>query len=159
LSERIHPELIIAVDALAARKVSRINSTIQLSDTGVAPGGGVGNNRKRLDEEGLGVPVIAIGVPTVVDAATLANDTLDKMLSAMLETADKNNSFYNMLRDMEDEDKYELINELLTPYEENMFVTPKEVDEVVDCLVNIIANGINIALHPGIDGGDINRFK
>ncbi len=159
LTDRIHPELIIAVDALAARKVSRINSTIQLSDTGVAPGGGVGNNRKRIDKDGLGVPVIAIGVPTVVDAATLANDTLDKMLSAMIETTDKNNPFYKMLRDMADEDKYELINELLTPYEENMFVTPKEVDEVIDCLVNIIANGINIALHPGIDNNDINKFK
>lgn len=159
LTERIHPDIIIAVDALAARRVSRINSTIQLSDTGVAPGGGVGNKRQRLDKESLGVPVIAIGVPTVVDAATLANDTLDKMLSAMLKNTQKDNPFYDMLRNMEGEEKYSLISELLTPYEENMFVTPKEVDEVIDCLVNIISNGINIALHPGIDGRDINRFK
>ena len=74
--EKMHPDLVIAIDALAARKTSRINAAIQLSDTGLAPGAGVGNKRKMLSEETLGVPVIAIGVPTVVDAATLVNDTM-----------------------------------------------------------------------------------
>ena len=81
--EKMHPDLVIAIDALAARKTSRINAAIQLSDTGLAPGAGVGNKRKMLSEETLGVPVIAIGVPTVVDAATLVNDTMDRMLTGM----------------------------------------------------------------------------
>lgn len=159
ITERIKPDIVIAIDALAARKVSRVNSTIQLSDTGVAPGAGVGNKRKTLDEESLGVPVIAIGVPTVVDAATLANDTLERMIEAMMAEADERSEFYGMLEKMAEDEKYQLICEVLNPYAENMFVTPKEVDAVIENLVNIIANGINIALHPGIDNGDINRYK
>lgn len=157
--ERIKPDLVIAIDALAARKVSRVNSTIQLSNTGVAPGAGVGNNRKMLDKNSLGVPVIAIGVPTVVDAATLANDTLDKMIDVMLSEADEATPFYNMLNNMAGEEKYQLITDILDPYAENMFVTPKEVDAVIDNLANIISNSINIALHPGIDTEDISRYK
>ncbi len=157
--ERVEPDLVIAIDALAARKVSRVNSTIQLADTGVAPGAGVGNKRKTIDKESLGVPVIAIGVPTVVDAATLANDTLDRMIEAMLNETDKSNPFYNMLDKMAEEEKYQLITEVLSPYAENMFVTPKEVDAVIENLVNIISNSINIALHPGINNNDISRYK
>ena len=78
--EKLKPDLVIAIDALAARKFSRINSTIQMSDTGVAPGAGVGNKRMTLNEQTLGIPVIALGVPTVVDAATLINDTMYRML-------------------------------------------------------------------------------
>ncbi len=159
ITEKVKPDLVIAIDALAARKVSRVNSTIQLSDTGVAPGAGVGNKRKTIDEESLGVPVIAIGVPTVVDAATLANDTLDRMIDAMINETDETSPFYNMLNKMAEEEKYQLITEVLSPYAENMFVTPKEVDAVIENLVNIIANSINIALHPGINNEDINRYK
>lgn len=157
--ERVKPSLVIAIDALAARKVSRVNSTIQLADTGVAPGAGVGNKRKTIDKESLGVPVIAIGVPTVVDAATLANDALDRMIEAMLNETNESSPFYKMLDKMAEEEKYQLITEVLSPYSENMFVTPKEVDAVIENLVNIIANSINIALHPGIDTNDINRYK
>ncbi|MDO4300328.1 MAG: GPR endopeptidase [Clostridia bacterium] len=159
VTDRVKPDLVIAIDALAARKVSRVNSTIQLSDTGVAPGAGVGNKRKTLDEESLGVPVIAIGVPTVVDAATMANDTIDRVLDALLNESEKGSQFYNMLKDTAGEEKYNLIKEVLDPYTENMFVTPKEVDAVIENLVNIIANSINIALHPGIELEDINRYK
>lgn len=157
--ERVKPDLVIAIDALAARKVSRVNATIQLSDTGVAPGAGVGNKRKTINKESLGVPVIAIGVPTVVDAATLANDTLEIMIDSMLAQADETGPFYEMLKSMADEDKYQLITEVLSPYAENMFVTPKEVDAVIENLVNIIANSINIALHPGINNTDISKYK
>ncbi len=159
VTDRVKPDLVIAIDALAARKVSRVNSTIQLSDTGVAPGAGVGNKRRTINSESLGVPVIAIGVPTVVDAATMANDTIERVIDALLNESRKGSSFYNMLKDMAEEEKYTLIKEVLDPYSENMFVTPKEVDAVIENLVNIISNSINIALHPGIELDDINRYK
>lgn len=159
VTQRVKPDLVIAIDALAARKVSRVNSTIQLSDTGVAPGAGVGNKRKTLNKESLGVPVIAIGVPTVVDAATMANDTIEKVIDVLLNESKKGSQFYAMLKETAEEEKYDLIREVLDPYTENMFVTPKEVDAVVENIVNIIANSINIALHPGIEIGDINKYK
>lgn len=159
VTDRVKPDLVIAIDALAARKVSRVNSTIQLSNTGVAPGAGVGNKRKTLNKDSLGVPVIAIGVPTVVDAATMANDTIEKVIDALLKESKKGSSFYNMLKDTAEEEKYNLIKDVLDPYTENMFVTPKEVDAVVENIVNIIANSINIALHPGLNINDINKYK
>lgn len=157
--DRVKPDIVIAIDALAARRSSRINATIQMSDTGVAPGAGVGNKRMRLDCESLGIPVIAIGVPTVIDAATLVNDTMDAMLESMIESVETGSSFYKMLKNIEADEKYSLISETLKPYVGNMFVTPKEVDAVIDRLTNIIANAINIALHPGVDASDINRYR
>lgn len=157
--DKLHPSLLIAIDALAARRSNRINAAIQMSDTGVAPGAGVGNRRMMLDEESLGIPVIAIGVPTVVDAATLVNDTMDRILGEMIEQTQKGSEFYRMLHSLEQEEKYQMIADILGPYTGNMFVTPKEVDAVVDRLANIIANGINIALHPGITMDDINRYS
>lgn len=156
--DKLKPDLVIAIDALAARKFSRINTTIQMSDTGVNPGAGVGNKRMALNKETLGVPVLALGVPTVVDAATLVNDTMDRMLDEMIAQTKKGSAFYEMLQGMDKEEKYQLITEILNPYVGNMFVTPKEVDAVVDRLANIIANSINIALHPGITIEDINRY-
>jgi spore protease len=156
--ENIKPDLVIAIDALAARKISRINTTIQMSDTGISPGSGVGNTRMALNEQTLGVPVIAIGVPTVVDAATMVNDTMDKILEQMEIQADKGTEFYKMLRSINEEEKYHLILEVLEPYTGNMFVTPKEVDAVVDRLADIIGNAINVAVHPGIDTKDVNKY-
>ncbi len=156
--DNIKPELVIAIDALAARHSNRINATIQMSDTGINPGAGMGNNRMALNEETLGVPVIAIGVPTVVDAATLVNDSLDMMLESMIEQLPEGSPFYSMLNNLESEEKYSLIRSILDPYTGNMFVTPKEVDAVMERLSNIIANSINIAVHPGITKDDINRY-
>lgn len=156
--DKIKPDLVIAIDALASRKTSRINSTIQMSDTGISPGAGMGNKRMTLDKNSLGVKVIAIGVPTVVDAATLVNDTMDMILSSMKNQIDEGSEFYEMLESLEQDEKYNLIKKILDPYSGNMFVTPKEVDEVIERLSNIIANGINISLHPGIDSTDINRY-
>lgn len=156
--EKLKPDLVIAIDALAARKFSRINSTIQMSDTGVAPGAGVGNKRMTLNEQTLGIPVIALGVPTVVDAATLINDTMDRMLEEMIAQTEQGSAFYEMLHNMDTDEKYKLIVDILNPYVGNMFVTPKEVDAVVERLANIIANAINIAIQPGITMEDVNRF-
>ena len=156
--DKLHPTLLIAIDALAARRSNRINAAIQMSDTGVAPGAGVGNKRMMLDEESLGIPVIAIGVPTVVDAATLVNDTMDRILDEMMHQTEKGSEFYQMLHSLEQEEKYQMIADILGPYTGNMFVTPKEVDAVVDRLANIIANSINIAIHPGVTMADINKY-
>lgn len=152
------PDIVIAVDALASRKVERINSTIQISTTGIRPGSGIGNERKALDEANLGVPVIAIGVPTVVDAATLTSDTIGLVINAFSKQAKVGSKFYNMLEELKEEEKYELIKEVLEPYSANIIVTPKGVDEIIVNLSQIIANGINIALHPGIDLKDVNRY-
>lgn len=156
--DRVKPELVIAIDALASRSISRINTTIQMSDTGVSPGAGMGNKRMAINEETMGIPVIAIGVPTVVDAATLINDTMDNMLEDMISYVEKGSDFYQMLKDLGSDNRYPIIKDVLDPYAGNMFVTPKEVDAVVERLSNIIANAINISLHPGITKEDINRY-
>ncbi len=156
--ENICPDLVVAVDALASRKMERVNTTIQLSTTGIQPGSGLGNKRQALNEETLGVPVIAIGVPTVVDAATLTNDTIQLVIRAFLNQAEKGSEFYNMLAELKEEEKYNLIKEVLEPYSANVMVTPKEVDDIIRNLSQIIANAINIALHPAIDLKDVNRY-
>lgn len=155
--EKIKPDLLIAIDALAARKFSRINSVIQMTNSGICPGSGVGNKRMMLDKESLGIPVIAIGVPTVVDAATLVNDTMDRILDEMSASTD-DKAFYDMLQNIQGKERYTLISELLDPYAENMFVTPKEVDAVVERLADIISNAINIAIHPALSVEDINKY-
>ncbi len=156
--DKLQPSLLIAIDALAARSSNRINAAIQMSDTGISPGAGVGNQRMPLDEVHLGIPVIAIGVPTVVDAATLVNDTMDRILDEMIRQTKNGSAFYETLASLEQEEKYQMITEILGPYTGNLFVTPKEVDAVVDRLANIIANSINIALHNEITLKDINKY-
>lgn len=156
--DRTKPDLIIAIDALASRSTNRINSTIQVSNTGVAPGTGMGNKRLQINEATMGVPVIAIGVPTVVDAATLINDAMDKVAADMASYVEEGSAFYEMLQDLGNENRYPVIKDILDPYEGNMFVTPKEVDAVVERLSGVIANSINMALHPGITTEDMNRY-
>jgi spore protease len=156
--DRIKPDLVIAIDALASRKLERVNTTIQIADTGINPGSGVGNNRKQLSKETLGIPVIAIGVPTVVDAATMANDTIDLVLDTMIKEASEDSEFYKMLKDMNRDDKYKLIQEVLNPYFGNLMVTPKEVDRLIEDISVVIADGLNVALHPGIDTKDLGRY-
>ncbi|KKH70188.1 hypothetical protein DU75_09110, partial [Methanosarcina mazei] len=138
--EKTSPDVVIAVDALASRKMERVSTTIQISDTGINPGSGVGNKRKALNKEYLGVPVIAIGIPTVVDAATMVNDTMELILESMKKHSEKGNSFYEMLEQMESEDKYELIKEVLMPYMPNVVVTPKEIDDLINNLSLVVAN-------------------
>ncbi|OON93033.1 MAG: GPR endopeptidase [Epulopiscium sp. Nele67-Bin001] len=156
--QHIKPDCIIAIDALGARSATRINSTIQISNTGISPGAGIGNKRKKLDKESMGCPVIAIGVPTVVDAATLINDTMDRLIDSMLEEAN-NPEFYSMLKGLGQQEKYTLIKEVISPTIGNLFVTPKDIDEVITYLGNVIANAINIAVHPGVTIDDINKYR
>lgn len=158
VSEKIKPDVVIVIDALASRKMERVATTIQIGDTGINPGSGVGNKRMGLTRETLGVPVIAIGVPTVVDAATMANDTMDFMLDDLIEQSKDNKEFYNMLKNVNRDEKYNMITDILKPYGGNLIVTPKEIDALIEDISKIIANGINVAIHPSIELQDINRY-
>ena len=122
LVEQVQPALVIAIDALASRRVGRVCTTVQLSDTGIIPGSGVGNHRAALNQETLGVPVFAIGVPTVVDAATLAADLLEE--SGMTD----------------------IDAEKLRSSQQNLMVTPRDIDQQVRDLGKVIGYGINWAL-------------
>lgn len=122
------PDVVIAIDALAARSTRRLNRTIQITDTGITPGSGVGNHRVGLTEENLQVKVIGIGVPTVVDAATIVRDSMAHLLDALEETEQK-----------------EFLEEMISPHLHTMFVTPRDVDETVKYLSYTISEGLNIA--------------
>lgn len=136
------PDLVIAVDALAARNSRRLNRTIQLSDTGINPGSGVGNHRNAITRETVGVPVIAIGVPTVVDAATIVNDAMENLIQAM-ETSDALKGVGVVLQGYNAAEKYELVKELIAPHLNGMFVTPKDVDETVQRISYTISEALN----------------
>ena len=122
LVAQVEPSLVIAVDALASRRVGRVCTTVQLSDTGIIPGCGVGNHRSALNQETLGVPVFAIGVPTVVDSATLAADLLEE----------------SGIRDYD--------GEALQKSRQNLMVTPRDIDQQVRDLSKVVGYGINWAL-------------
>ncbi|HCU2818349.1 TPA: GPR endopeptidase [Clostridioides difficile] len=149
LVEKIKPDRVVAIDALASRKMERVNSTIQISTAGISPGGGVGNTRKSLTKETLGVDVIAIGVPTVVDAATLTIDVLDMAIDNLIAQSEETESFYEMLKKLKEEEKYHLIKDSLDPYDKNLIVTPKDIDDTIENLSIIISEGLNRSLHPG----------
>jgi len=156
--DKIKPDLVIAVDALASRKMERVSTTIQLTDVGITPGSGVGNRRQGLNMESLGVPVISIGIPTVVNAATMVNDTMELIIESLKKEAEVGKEFYALLEELSQEEKYTLIEEVLNPYSANVIVTPKDIDVLIDDLSIIVANGLNIALHPGIGIEDVNRY-
>lgn len=141
--DNVKPKLIIIIDALASRSIERISSSIQLADTGIVPGAGVGNARKELTQNTLGVPVIAIGIPTVVEAATIAADSLTLFIQKVQEEA-QSNDFLNQLQE---EDKYEMIKEVLSPNDYNFIVTPKEIDDLIENMKDIVARGINFAIN------------
>ncbi|MFI3142263.1 MAG: GPR endopeptidase [Clostridia bacterium] len=131
--KKIKPSAVIIVDALASRKLSRLGTTVQMTNTGVSPGSGVGNSRKNIDEKTLGVPVVAIGVPTVVDGATMAFDLLEK-----LDITQDHEMYVEKMGD-----------------EKFMMVTPKEIDLVIDRAAKLVAMGINLALQPSLSVEEI----
>lgn len=140
--ERVHPRAVICIDSLAARASARIGSTIQLTDSGIQPGAGVGNRRTPLTQDTLGVPVIAVGMPTVVYAATLARDAF-----ALLSEKDGHASDDGGLDVME----RSLLGEKLG----EMIVTPREIDAIVSDAAAVIAAGVNRALQPELSDGEI----
>lgn len=137
--QNINPKLIIVIDALASRSMDRISSSIQLADTGIVPGAGVGNTRKEISEKTLNIPVIAMGIPTVVESAVLVNDCLNLFIEKLQEEA-KSNDYLNELKE---NDNYEEIKQALIPNDYNMIVTPKEIDELIENMKDVVARGIN----------------
>ncbi|MBS4176277.1 GPR endopeptidase [Lederbergia citrea] len=185
VAEKSKPDFIIAIDALASRSIERVNATIQISDTGIHPGSGVGNKRKELSKETLGVPVISIGVPTVVDAVTITSDTIDfllkhfgremkesgrpsrslapaglafgekrKLTEEDLPEERERQTYLGMIGSLEEEEKRQLIHEVLAPLGHNLMVTPKEVDVFINDMANLLASGLNAALHTAVDKTD-----
>ncbi|BDG60628.1 GPR endopeptidase [Caldinitratiruptor microaerophilus] len=152
--ERIRPRAVIAVDALAARSVERIGTAVQLADTGIRPGSGLQGRRVALDAESLGVPVIAIGVPTVVHAATIAYDTF-QLLATRLKGR---NAFFDLYAQFGPEEVRRLIDEVLTPAVGSLVVTPKGVDEMVEDMARLIAGALNAALHKGVTAKELMRY-
>jgi spore protease len=180
--EQSKPDFVIAIDALAARSLDRVNTTIQISDTGIHPGSGVGNKRKALSQETFGIPVIAIGIPTVVDAVSITSDTIDYILKHFgrelkegdrpsrsltpagmsfgerrvltdedLPDEEHRQQFLGIIGGLEEEEKRKLIHEVLSPLGHNLMVTPKEVDMFIEDMANVIASGLNTALHKTVD--------
>lgn len=144
--KNIEPDLVIAIDALASRQVSRINTTIQITNTGINPGSGVGNKRKGLNEKTLGIPVIAIGVPTVVDATTLINTGISNLLDILASKVGNNEEIEKIVDSLNDEERNLLLDNTLSTYGENLFVTPKEVDDVMNRLSKVISKSINLSI-------------
>lgn len=188
IAEKFKPDFIIAIDALAARAVERLNETIQISDAGIHPGSGIGNKRKALSKETLGVPVFAIGVPTVVDAVTIASDTMDDLLkhfgkqwrdldrpsSSLLPAGfhfgkerltdedmpgmEQRKTVLGLIGELSEEEKRALITEVLVPIDRNLIVTPKEVDGFMEDMSHVIASGLNAALHDNISPEDSTNY-
>ena len=131
------PDMILVIDALAARSIRRLGRTIQLTDTGITPGSGIGNHRNAINRKSVGVPVISLGVPTVVDAATIVSDAMTEFISA-LSLSD--------LQKLDERERQELARELLSPQLNGLFVTPKNIDDSIKNLSFLISEGLNIAL-------------
>jgi spore protease len=187
--EKTKPDFVIAIDALAARSIQRVNSTIQISDSGIHPGSGVGNKRKELSQDSLGIPVIAIGIPTVVDAVSITSDTIDFILKhfgkemregnrpsralapASMTFGEKRqlteedlpeekdrSTFLGLIGTLPEHEKRKLIYEVLSPIGHNLMVTPKEVDTFIEDMANVIAGGLNAALHHEVDQDNLGAY-
>lgn len=186
------PDFIIAIDALAARSIERLNTTIQITDTGIHPGSGVGNKRKGLNRQTLGLPVIAVGVPTVVDAVSIVSDSIDFLLGHLgrelkdaregtnprrllapgglsfgpaqsfddrnLPPKEERQTLMGLVGTLEEEEKRQLIYEVLKPLGHQLMVTPKEVDQFIEDMGNILANALSAALHEKIDRTNVAAY-
>ena len=139
----VRPDAMIAVDALAARSSQRICSTIQVADTGITPGSGVGNHRKALTRETLGIPVIAVGVPMVVYASTIARDAMGYLGAA------------DGASEADEERLATCVEQVVSMQLGDLIVTPREVDALVERMAGIVAEGVNLALHPELTEGEI----
>jgi spore protease len=156
--EKSEPELIIAIDALASRAIERVNTTIQIADTGIHPGSGIGNKRKGITQEILGVPVIAIGVPTVVFASTIVNSAIESMVEHFKKQTQNTSAILGMLDGLSEQERLELVREVLNPAGNDLLVTPKEVDQFIEDVANVIASGLNASLHEAVDVENVAAF-
>ena len=143
-----HPDVLIVIDALAARNVRRLNKTIQITNTGIAPGAGVGNRRFGIDRDSMGIPVIALGIPTVIDAAAIVDDTVGNLLAVMDSEANSlGQCIGKMIKNLDDSERYQLVRELMAPEMVNMFVTPKNMDEIVLQMSYTLSEALNQLCH------------
>lgn len=149
--EKIKPSFIVAVDALASRCSDRVCSTVQISNSGICPGSGVGNMRRELSEKTLGIPVIAVGVPTVIDTATIAYDTFEALcresgISELEKLLQDGVLSYGKVRNALGEDSV------------NMIVTPRDIDLLVDKASRLVSLSLNIALHGDLTAEEISAL-
>lgn len=145
--KRLKPDLLVVIDALAARNADRLNKTIQLTDTGISPGSGVGNHRAAITEETMGVPVIGIGVPTVIGVPAIIDEAMDTMVNALGKAGmDK------ILEELSESERYALAKEMLNPTLAEMYVTPKNIDDAVKRISYTISEAFNqmLGLDPSI---------
>ncbi|WP_019119999.1 GPR endopeptidase [Brevibacillus massiliensis] len=185
-----NPDFVIAVDALASRALERVNTTIQIADTGIQPGSGVGNKRKAIDYKTLGIPVISVGVPTVVFAATIISDAITYLLGhfgqsmkeskrafnrlvpegrnlperktpyteADLPGMEARKTFMGLVGQLAENEKMQLIQEVLQPLGQNLVVTPKEIDDFMEGIANVVAGGLNNALHRAVEHENVGAY-
>ena len=156
--EKTKPQLIIAIDALASKALERVNTTIQIADTGIHPGSGIGNKRKGLTREVLGVPVVAIGVPTVVYASTVVNSCFEMLIRHFRRETSQTQHIFGLLDGLGENERLQLVREVLAPLGHDVLVTPKEIDEFVEDTANIIASGLNAALHEAVDSNNVAAY-
>ncbi len=140
-AKTVSPDAVIVFDALASRRVKRLCATVQISDTGITPGSGVGNHRSRIDRQTLGIPVISVGIPTVVDAATLTVDALEKVREQMGSSPAK------QLAGELAEDEGNYLREILGGYENNLIVTPQDIDALIGRTAKLLSEAVNVAVH------------
>ena len=172
--KKINPDFLIVIDSLCASNIERINRTIQMTNTGIHPGSGIGNNRKEISKETIGIPVIAIGVPTVVDSIVIVNDTIEYLMKKISYLKDNMNNVVDKLKPinkvnysssennltenekkqllgdfglLNEEDKKRLIYEVLSPINANMIVTVKEIDFIIEKLGKLLSDAINKSIH------------
>jgi spore protease len=147
LVQRTKPQFVVVIDALASRSTKRMGATVQIADTGIHPGSGMGNRRIGITPQTLGVPVIAIGAPTVVEAGTIVHDAvaeLGKRAPSLVHPSVIN--------------QREIMNRILAPYFNSLIVTPKEIDVMIEDLARVISGALNIALHPAISPEEVFRY-
>ncbi|MFW5985532.1 MAG: GPR endopeptidase [Halanaerobiaceae bacterium] len=152
--DKVKPDIMIAIDALAARSTSRLGSTLQISDNGIYPGSGIGKNRPGINQQTMDIPVIAVGVPTVVAAGTIVRDALDRLMEGDLFSAVEKERF----RNRNEKDIERTINNLLAADIGSLVVSPKGVDELIKDISRIIGGGINVALHPDITTENLSLY-
>lgn len=156
--DRTKPDAIIAIDALASRSLERVNTTIQIADIGIHPGSGIGNKRRGLTREVLGVPCIAIGVPTVCYASTIVGNVLEMMRSHFGGADGRTKEIMGLLDSISEQERLALVKEVLEPLGHDLIVTPKEIDEFIEDIANVVATGLNAALHDAVDPGNVGAY-
>lgn len=144
--QRTRPKFVVVIDALASRSTERMGATVQIADTGIHPGSGLGNKRIGITPQTLGVPVIAIGVPTVVEAGTIIYDAIAEIGKAFPG------------QNVKGVGQREIINRILNPYLNSLIVTPKEIDVIIADLARVLSSALNIALHPGVSPEEVFKY-